>query len=53
MGSFRENDRRLIERLQSGDPHAYDEAGGKYQKQLFAFILRMIDEFNQSTGALK
>lgn len=44
MGTFQEDDRQLIERLQRGDSRAVDEAVGKYKRQLFAFILRMIND---------
>ncbi len=44
MGTFQEDDRQLVERLRQGDPGAVDAAVEKYKRQLFAFILRMIED---------
>jgi RNA polymerase sigma-70 factor, ECF subfamily len=41
--NVREGERALIARLKAGDSRAVDEVVELYKRQLFAFILRMID----------
>lgn len=43
LGTFQQDDHEIIERLRRGDSRAVDEVVEKYKRQLFAFILRMIE----------
>ncbi len=45
MAEFAEQDNALVERLQNGDPQAIDEIVERYKRPLFAFILRMVDDY--------
>lgn len=39
-----QDERILVERLQQGDPGAIDEVVDRYQKQLYCFIVRLVND---------
>ena len=43
---LKSDDAALVERLKNGDSQAYDELVRQYDKQLFAFIIRFVNDYD-------